>query len=316
MGYSAIALLGIGIAGYLFLSNYIHTKFRVPKFQGHHLVYKCLYVGLFFFTLSALIYYCLWPLTSKSSFLFDKVNTVFPGITQLQFNFYCVLINTVFLAGLAAKGLNKFIGWAYWYLINHNQRTNSATGSSVAVLGEKIERVKNSKPRSETDIMLEIEVYQRSTDNNYIAHVMSLFRKPRMLLITLSNRKCYVCFPYQFNTPKDHEEEKEISIIPVATGYRHSDDLCLELTTYYKIVIRILSMTGEKYNKLSLTRRRYVKELLTSYRITISYDQIVSIASFDLKQYLAFKEAENVRRNEINNGRKGKDHNDERIING
>lgn len=316
MGHGAFAILGIGMSGYLFLTNFLATKYRVPKYQGHHLIYKCFFVGLIFFCLSAFLFVVTWPITSNWSFVFDFFAVAFPQLDQPQFNFYCIILSAVLMAQICSAGLNRTLRWAYHHTKNREYSRRRAGTALIPISGlHDLPNQTNTLPRGYTDRMLEIEIYQANTDNNYIAHVMSLFTEPTMLLITLSSKKCYVCIPYQFNTPKDNEEEKEISIIPVASGFRHGDDQCLEITTYYKKILRALRISGERYERMSRRKKKYLKHLIASYRITISYDQVVSVASFDISQYRDFKESENSRRKEIESGRNGKILDDEKVIN-
>lgn len=316
-----LALLGITLAGYVFSSTYINTKYRLSKFQGHHLLYKCLFVGGFFFLLSIGFYSLTWPLTSSSTWLFDSVSLVYTELTQQQFNLGAVLINAVLMSLLTAKIFNRITFWAFNFLINSspNNEKNTSPRSTELALGTTSETI-NSGPqdkisRQKSDKYYEILVYSECTDNNYISHVMNFFMKPSLLLLTLESRRCYVCIPYDIKTPNDHEEPQDITIIPVYTGYRDQEDLCLELTTNYDEVISILRLSKEESQELSSSERSEKRSTLLSYRVTIPHGKIVSISSFDSGKYRQFKEKENKRRKDIQGGRDGGERKQERVVN-
>ena len=122
MGQGVLTLLAIALAGYTFLSKFILTKYRIYKYQGHHLVYKCFSFGLMFLVIASLIFVSFWPLTSKWSFAFDIANVVSPDITQSQFNFYSILLITLILSYCSAKLTNKFLFFIYHFAINAVER--------------------------------------------------------------------------------------------------------------------------------------------------------------------------------------------------
>ncbi|MCQ8848606.1 hypothetical protein NQT74_08450 [Alteromonas stellipolaris] len=312
-----LALLGITLAGYIFSSTFIHTKYRLAKFQGHHLLYKCLFVGGIFYLLSVILFYVSWPLTSKGSWLFEIVQTVFPQLNQRQFNVSIVILDTIVLAITAARLFNFLISIAVNFLINNAKKTESHNSSELAINNStaKSASTQRIKTREETDKWYDINVYADCTDDNYIAHIMNCFLRPSLLLLTLESRRCYVCIPYEFKTPNDHQESQNITIIPVCTGYRDEADLCLELTTDYHEIINILKCTKEDIDKLTPSKRKEKMNTIFNYRVTIPHGQIVSISSFDLAKYRSFKEAENKRRSDILVGRKGEGPQDERVVN-
>jgi hypothetical protein len=313
-----LAILGITLAGYMFSSTFIITKYRVPKFQGHHLLYKCLFNGAIFFILSLILFTSTWPITSQWSFLFNWTLTALPSLTQQQFNVSIILIDAILLAILVAKYLNRIILVDYNNSFNDEKNDSNGNEFKLATLDdveEKNNSIDKRYLRSDTDRRFEMDVYCDSSDSSYISHVMSCFIEPSFLLLTLENRRCYVCIPYEIKTPKDHQEEQDLTIIPVATGYRDEADLCLELTTYYYEIINILKMDKEQYTTQTKAQKEELKKALFNHRVTIPHGQIVSIGSFDLAKYKQFKNEENKRRNEIRTGREENTEISEHIIN-
>lgn len=312
MGHGVLALLFIALSGYTFLSKLILTKYRIYKYQGHHLVYKCFSYGLFFLLISALIFIVTWPITSQSSVLFDLVQILFPEISQSQFNFYSIISMSLLVAMLLSRATNKLILNLY-YRARNRMASRERAGSALARIGENGEAIEPVEyvTKQKTDSDFDIIIYQASTDNKYISHIASAVRDARMLMFTLSSGKCYVGIPYGFETPKDNEEQKEVIVIPVASGFRHGDDQCFEITTYYNEIISLL-----RVDRSSLTNEEMKahKQSIASYRITIAFSQICSIATFDISKYLNFKQSENARRDEIKRGR-GDIKEDERVIN-
>lgn len=314
MGHAALALLAIALSGYTFLSKFILTKYRIYKYQGHHLVYKCFSFGLAFLLLSACIFILFWPLTNNWSFMFSLSTVVSPNISQSEFNFYSILLMTLLLSYISAKISNKFLFFIYHFAVN-TVEARKRTGKQVALYSAKLnddaEKDTELFSREKTDQDFDLFAYHSSTDNKYISHILIALREPHMLMLTLGSGKCYVCIPYGFDTPRDNEEQKEVVIIPVASGYRHGDDHCFEITTYYSEVIKLLRQDKQQ---LTAEQLKQSKKTMSSYRLTIALSQIVSIASFDISKYLQFKESENSRRNEIKQGR-GETAKDEKVIN-
>lgn len=259
--------MGVALSGYIFLSNSYIYKFKIPHYQGHHLFYRALFTGLIIYSASFAVFCLSWPMTKNSSKLFELFDMAFPGINQLSFNMLAMGLSSLLLA------------WAGALL--HNAWNRLKMGRSV-----------------------QLQCYMEATDSELISHVLALsYIEPRALLISLSNRKCYVCYPYELKTPKIVADHQEISIIPIMTGYRDDKDLCLELTTRYEEVIDILKKESNEIERMSKDEYRNMEKAVELYRIAIPYKEIVSMAYFDLEKYKSFKEKENVRRRKIKKAR-------------
>ncbi|MDN7136940.1 hypothetical protein J6J34_01730 [Pseudidiomarina sp. 1ASP75-14] len=314
---TVLALLGMALSGYLFSSRFIFSKYRLSKYQGHHLLYKCLGIGLVVFGLSAALFALTWPFTSQSSLAFEFLARAFPEMTQSQFNLYSILLLGIIGADMFARLLNRVIFRSFYILYSDskNDATYGSTSHSLTINQQASEtdpaltndrRGKPKRPllKKRSDYLLDLIVYKKCTDNGYITHVIDTFLSPSPLLLTLDTRRCYVCYPNEVKTPLDHQEDQELSIIPLCSGYRDDKDMCLELTTVYEDVLIELSRTPDEYRALSEVDRKKAVAVLESHKITISYQRVVSIASFDESKYLNFKVHENRRRKEIFSGRK------------
>jgi hypothetical protein len=302
--------MGIALSGYFYLTTRLITKFRVPKFQGYHLIYRALVHGLVFFVLSFLIYYCSFPLFSQSSFLIDTVISVFPNVTQAQFNLYVILLNSILFSYIGARGMNLLSYWLYNFAENYGRRPGKELSSNT-------EPPVKTRKRSikETGKSLRLAVYSDATNDTFMRHILECFIKARMLMVTLESRKCYVGYPNEIRTPTDGDKAQELTLLPVSTGYRHEGDLCLELTTNYEKVMYILAMAREEINNASDAQITHFNETLDSYRITIPFSQIVTMTTFDLSQYTGFKEMEGMQRDGIYRRRNGASEPPEVVIN-
>jgi len=295
-------LMAVALSGYVYQITFVHSKYRVTKFQGHHLIYRVLLSGILFFIVSAVLYKATWWITSKGSFLYDFAEFIFPSVTQESFNITIVSINAILIAFFWGKIKNFFIYTAYNILKNYNSKSSHGKG---VIPRDKVKRaVPNKLKRSKTDRDYDLEVFQTFTDSHKLAHIADFYLNPRLklFLLTLKSRKCYVCIPTVFKFSPDNPTAKELSFIPISTGYRHEEDLCLELTTDYIEVINILAedlKPSEAFNEA----RKNAHEVLDSFKITVSYDEIYTIASFDLSKYLSFKKQENEKRVIIKKGR-------------
>lgn|GEM_PF-1957618 len=336
-----LAIIVITLSGYIFNTTYIGTKYRVPKFQGTHLLYRSLFGGLLITSLSTIFFILFWPLTSQSTYLFDKTIIAFPSLSQSEFNLYSILIVSLALAITVGKAANFVIFRIFNFLLmfranelktkslqisgtlNNSRLTNlNAVSSNEAK--EELEQevgIKNSKLKDknhrkrikkETAHLLDIIYYKNCTDNVFINHVLDAVLTPRLLLITLASRRCYVCYPYEIKTPKDHIEAQELAIIPLYSGFRDQDSICFEITTPYEDIIRIL-----KFEKSYFTADK-VKECeatIDSYKITLPYNQIQTMASFDPSKYIDFKNNEKFVKETLSNSSKEGDDSKEKSVN-
>lgn len=291
----------MALSGYIYTTTYIKQKYRAPKFHGHHLLYRSLFVGLQFFVVSTILFIVFWPLTSQSSVLFDNVAKAFPELTQVEFNLYSILFMSLALSLTIALILNWISFKSYFsrYETEIKKRLKSAK--------TRQERKQNKKKikelRRQSDYNYDLETYTKQTDNAYISHVIEAFQTPHFLLLSLENRRCYVCYPYETTTPNNHQESQELAFIPIMSGYRDDHDLCLELTTVYEDVKDILSKKKSEIDKSPEARKKDL-EVISSFKITVPYNRIISISSFDHTKYHHFKLHENIRRSEIRTARK------------
>jgi len=291
-----LTLLAVALTGYFFNTTYIQQKYRIPKFQGHHLLYRSLLTGVSFFGLATVLFVVAWPLTQQASWLFTSAQKAFPNITQSDFNLVSILIIAFVLSLSAARLMNYLALRAYF------SRYQQQGGDNITQHIRVSDAANNKQLRSYSNYFYELDTYTKHTENAYITHVIQAFKEPHVLLLTLENRRCYVCLPCEFKAPRTHQESQELAIIPLLSGYRHEKDLCLELTTDYKDVRNILSKDRQEINE-SQQQKEEDKRVLDSFKVTLPYDKIVSISSFDRARYRQFKEQENIRRLNIEKAR-------------
>jgi hypothetical protein len=322
-----LAILVIALSGYVFNITNIRSKYRIASVQGYHLLYRCLFTGILMFLFSSLLFSLLWPITSQYSFIYDIVVVSFPDITQGEFNLYSILAISLVLALTIAKIINiiifRIFNFRYTYE-GHEQElasrkevvkttaksiphTNSE--NTIDVNEEHAHHEQKSKKsqrqirkaiKNYTDFLLDIIIYKSSTDNAFIAHAIERFLSARPILITLGNRRCYICYAYGIKTPKNHVEAQELAIIPLYSGYRHQDDLCFEITTPYHEVFDLLKEQSSGYSNEQVTKGIAV---IDDFKITIPFNQVHSIANFDASKYRIYKSFENDRRRVIKSAR-------------
>jgi len=306
--------MGIALSGYVYLITGIANKFRVPKFQGYHLIYRALVHGLIFFVVSFVVYRLLFPFFSGSSELIDMVNSVFPDITQAKFNLYSILINSILIAYVVARSSNLFsyLSHNISYNFDRYRRIHAVRGSPESKIPEKFIKF----PLRYTGKLKRLDIYNQATNDTFMRHILECFTNARILMVTLESRKCYVGYPYEIKTPSDGDKAQELTLLPVSTGYRHEEDLCLELTTNYEDVMRILAMTRADIDSASEEELESFKDVMDSYRITIPFSTMVTMTTFDLSKYTDFKQSEKKQQDDISSRRNSSNKPSEVVING
>ncbi|MRJ43212.1 MULTISPECIES: hypothetical protein [Idiomarina] len=330
-----VVILSLTISGYIFLSNYLGTKYQVSRHQGHHLVYKAVLHGTWIHILSASLFILFWSITSKSSLLYDATELVYPSMSQSVFNFVVIaamstlsafVIAAVFNAYCLQKCLTERIIEKY---LSQTQVTKLYLGSFKVIDLNALELISSWSFQFIVFIInllsfnrllnhvankfgldtlqlkndLKLKLYVESTDSELISHFFDPRRHEHsVFLVTLTSRRCYVCIPLYLNPPIASHDHSEISIVPIYSGYRDKDDLCFERTTSYQEVLRIFQ-NQESNAPLMSTNYESDRSVLNRYRISIKFNDIVSIATFRPSKYRDFKEAENKRRIVIDTNR-------------
>ena len=275
-------LISVAIVGYVFLTNTLAYKFKVPKYQGHHLVYRALTTGLIFFVIA---FFILWVLIIFFNELPVKLLLLVKsnGLPSLN------LTNISFLLIMVISFALVLIGISIYNRASIVEYIEQEFGRHIPI---------SSKLRKKAELYW----YLKSTESEFISHFMST-TKIKTLLITLKNNRCYVAVPYEIIEPRGQADHNELSIIPLVSGYRDPSDMCLELTTDYDDVIDILTLSSSQYSQKSVEEKQRMKDILVSYRVTFSLSELTILSTFDLSKYKHFKESEAARRSEIKNNR-------------
>ncbi|QDG36649.1 hypothetical protein FJN13_18310 [Alteromonas mediterranea] len=296
-----IILLGVSITGYFFLSNYIRTKYRVPKLQGHHLLYRSVLTGTILFTISAFIFAVTWKITQRSSILYDSATFIFNDLSYANFKIYLILFNSFLFGWVASHILNFKIRANYWIKVNNKhlkkikEKIKDTTTDNTLSTQEKESFDREELiPPEETDPRCIISHYLLEEDNQQHATAIKsvAFDRPRPLLISLSNNRCYVGILSEIRMPKESSLIDGISVYPLCSGYRDKETLCLKLTTFYTESVVVFSETKASVHDLSDIQKMELINTVENYRISFSFSDIVSLAMFDLKKYDEFKNQE------------------------
>ncbi|MEX1214790.1 hypothetical protein [Saccharospirillum sp.] len=275
-------LISVAIVGYVFLTNTMAYKFKVPKYQGHHLVYRALTTGLVFFVIAFVILW-IFNLIFRDFQVKLLLLATSNGLPSLNLtNIYFLLILTISFV-LVLIGIRIYNRASIFEFMKHE------FGKRIPI---------NNRLRKKAELYW----YLKSTESEFISHFMST-TKIKTLLITLKNNRCYVAVPYEIIGPRGQSDHNELSIIPLVSGYRDPGDMCLELTTDYDEVIDILTSSANQYLQKSMEEKQRMKNTLVSYRVTFSLSELTILSTFDLSKYKYFKESEAARRKEIQNNR-------------
>lgn len=277
-----IVIIGLSVSGYIFLSNTYRYKYRVPKYQGHHLIYRIISTGILFYITSILL------------FSYLSTNSTFNSIYEEAISFVAFLdtentnSNTLQLTITSLASVILSIGCAFIW----NFLLKSRISISEFFISNSFPSIKD------VNHYLDVTSYLEATDSEFIHHFMSMDaqRPSSLTLLSLASRRCYVCVPYEIKPPRDSSEHQELSIIPLASGFRHSEDLCLQITTYYWTVIDVIRKSNKEFSKLTPEEQEQEKYNIESYRITVPIKEIVTMADFNLSEYKQFKSQENKER--------------------
>lgn len=325
---SILIILGLTLSGYLFLSNCLVSKFKISRVQGHHLVYQVLFWGVIFHLLAAVIFAMCWSATSDSSWLFSWVARVIPGLDQALFNTIAIMFIALSAAFVSQALINRSLYCRCVVTKIQSAFSTDEEGKAplsrplawrILLLGlfknptKTLIREKWSEARSDC----ELKYYLKSTDSRLITHFIN--EKPhvlmadgkgrdRLLLITLASRKAYVCIPTVIKAPVNASDHEEVGILPVYSGYRDKDDLCLEITTRYPFAnyIRAPDLTLKAVKDTMAaepTSPAIDMAGLADFEITLKLTDVVSIAYFNPGMYRSFKIYENERHKMISDGR-------------
>jgi hypothetical protein len=105
----------------------------------------------------------------------------------------------------------------------------------------------------------------------------SYISEEKVVMLTLSNRKMYVGVVNNMGEPNEIEGfDQEISLVPILSGYRDKDDLCVHWTTAYEDV-----------------------DTDKDLRIVIRQELIESASEFDFNTWEAFVEQRKAKENKV-----------------
>ena len=105
----------------------------------------------------------------------------------------------------------------------------------------------------------------------------------QLIEVSLKSRKVYIGLALQSGIRM--QGEPDVSLVPLASGYRHTDTQELRITTNYARVIRDLINESGNWDDASFN------DLSNNLRIVIPMSEIVSARLFDWEVYQRFEEA-------------------------
>jgi len=221
-------LLILPLVGGFFFSKKSHlTRYKLPKLDGHRLIFYSALPAIFFLLISAFITYVL-------SDNFPTFVWWWKGIVPFKYSGSTFIS---LLLGLSLPYLtNPFFNYKHYF-----RKMIQEHGSSL-------------------DVFLDDSINQS-----------------KIISITLKNDKVYIGKLTKIYSPIG-AEDKYITLLPIFSGYRHSDTRTLELTTSYLSIFEKISENDEALGELTID----------DFQIIISVDELISTNIFDLNAYNEF----------------------------
>jgi hypothetical protein len=248
---SLFIILFISLSGYLYLSRSYKWRYRLKDYQGHHLLYRVLQFGISFYFVGTVVFLIGHWLTNDSDFFFSSMKLIYPAIERVEYNFVIISFNAIVAAHL------------YTNHINYQCKKDFS------------------------DNVVKTEMYWRfeSTDSDIVKHILESYFNQNLLLISLDNRKCYVCVVNEFNGSNDHSNYEEMTIVPLYSGYRDEKTLSLKNETKYTEVVEAFKTIEDE--KIPSDSEKNIKAIQTvkAYKVTLSLSKILTVANFDLQKY-------------------------------
>ena len=109
--------------------------------------------------------------------------------------------------------------------------------------------------------------------------IASAFRRNRMIELSLKNRKSYVGLVLWSSITK--RGRSDVTLLPIASGYRSEDTLELHLTTNYAPLIK----------KLIDKDAEGIDDLLRDYSVVLPRSEVCSARLFDPAVYRRFQQS-------------------------
>lgn len=201
---SAVFVVAICLAGYLFLSNFPATKYRIQRRSGYHVFFGSAGIGILIFFVAVFVYWIGTLIANFSSFNLSFANWVLNDVLKCDAEY-----TTVALLDIVTVSI---------------------------ILGRLVPKLMYGF--SEEKMMNALE-YEITTDPETPEFTQLFFKSMELgkpILFTMSDRKVFIGYVYEVHAG----DFNDILILPYYSGYRDKNTLELVLVTPYKQVIEAL----------------------------------------------------------------------------
>lgn len=237
---AAAALLLALVGGYLFTHEFYLTRYKAAREDGHRLYFRAAFLGSLLLVASLFIVAAtawLGPLvpgySAINGFVLEHIGELLFKPTDNIHAQFNFAIACL-LAMLLGNPAARFLNWVF-------------AGRRDKALWEAI-----SKDELEDMLMRAL-----------------VLAKP--VQITMSNAKVYVGFVSR--TPEPHTVRKQVTLVPLMSGYRNVEGK-VTFTTFYD---RLYAKLGDDFDE-------------DDFRIVLPIDKCLSFALFDIQTYARFQE--------------------------
>lgn len=264
MGYSALILATILVAGFIFVLHYPPARYSHKRSEGWHTYLHSGAWGIPFAFASFLICLLTQWLCSEPNAITAQVAEAATMAAEPSTN-ENIIIGFAFLTPMLAGLAGKLAHCCYYGLpsFTHKLLSTLKRGAAwhkwVAEFNQKATR------------------RQLLTITNTVRHdpfenlIVQATNNVCSVMVTLKSHKVYIGMVT--NSGVEHGKLEYISIIPLISGYRTKDDFKLELTVHY----------SEMYKKVGLGR-------LDDFKTVLPVSEIESVRLFDYDIYYGFQD--------------------------
>lgn len=278
--FSFYLLLPILVSGFITCNIILHYRYKLYRYDSQYLYLKVLQLGTICLIFGTFLSICLNSLFNEQisvcnftidlnfvKFLQDKISNlkILDKTENINYLAWTIFISICTL-------LIPFLWYISWKFI-FNRKFPLKEDTNLKRDNE-IDTEKSPKNRRDTRIKYHVlgKILQDSP-LDYLLYISYIKKIPVML--SLKDRKVYVGLIVSTGEPNESEgPDQEVSILPIMSGYRKTDDLTVQYTTEYEdfdedlyLTIRqekIISATQFSFTAHENNKQKFVQEILTN----------------------------------------------------
>lgn len=218
----ALLIIPLLVSGYILITTHPYHYYRLHRYDGQLLYMKSATYGLWCFVWTILIAYAIkwqWPSFHLVMLVRDQLDLKLNAPSNERIIGWLVLLScgSVFLAWFWGLSVRKLV-------IYRTKIINRVQGVRFSVTDD--ENIVMLRMRQEL-------INDNPMDEMFFDSLVD--RKP--ILLTLKNKKIYIGIVNALGEPNEKEgPNQHISILPIISGYRDKDTMCVVLKSEYKEV--------------------------------------------------------------------------------